>query len=54
VLVRLDEGCQMISNVIDCPRERLAIDLPVEAVFDRLSDQVALPKFRPVDARLRS
>ena len=50
VLVELDDGGRMISNLVDCPVERVTIGLPVEAVFERLTDEVVLPKFRPVSA----
>jgi uncharacterized OB-fold protein len=50
VLVELDDGARMISNVVDCPLDRLAIDLPVEVTFETLSDEVSLPKFRLVTA----
>lgn len=46
VVVKLDEGPTMVSNVVDCPREKLRIGLPVEVVFEE-REGVALPKFRP-------
>jgi len=46
VVVKLEEGPTMVSNLLDCPRERLRIGLPVEVVFEE-RDGVALPKFRP-------
>jgi uncharacterized OB-fold protein len=50
VLVELEEGCRILSNLVNCPREKLRIGLPVEAVFERLTDEVTLPKFRPREA----
>ena len=50
VLVELDDGARMISNVVGCPLERLAVGLPVEVTFEQLSDEVSLPKFRLVTA----
>lgn len=47
ILVELEEGCRMLSNVVDCPRERLAIGMPVEVVFEKLTDEITIPKFRP-------
>jgi len=47
VLVDLEDGGRMLSNLVDCPTEKVKIGLPVEVVFDRLSDEVTLPKFRP-------
>lgn len=48
VLVELEEGCRMISNVVDCSREELRIGLPVEVVFEPVSEGVTLPRFRPL------
>jgi hypothetical protein len=47
-LVRLDEGVQMLSNVVDCDFDELRCDMPVEVTFERLNDEFTLPKFRPV------
>ena len=47
VVVELDEGVRMLSNLLECPVERVRIGLPVEAVFDDVSADVTLPKFRP-------
>ncbi|MGE0383182.1 MAG: Zn-ribbon domain-containing OB-fold protein [Gammaproteobacteria bacterium] len=50
VLVRLDEGAFMYSNVVGARYEDLRADLPVEVVFEDVDGTVALPKFRLVDA----
>lgn len=47
VIVELEEGVRMVSGVRDLPNEQLALDLPVEVVFERRSDAAALPYFRP-------
>ena len=46
VVVELEEGARMISNVVDCPPADLKVGLPVEVVFERQTDDVTLPKFR--------
>lgn len=49
-VVELDEGPRMLSNLLtDGPPspEALAIDMPVEVVFDDVTDTVTLPCFRP-------
>ena len=47
-IVQLDEGVRMISNVINCDAENdVAIDMPLKAVFDDLSDEWTLLKFEP-------
>jgi uncharacterized protein len=53
VLVELEEGCRFLSNLVDCPREKVRIGLPVEVVFERMTDEVTLPKFRPREERSR-
>jgi uncharacterized OB-fold protein len=46
VVVRLDEGVFMVSNLVDCPVEELAVGVPVEVVITRVDDGFALPLFR--------
>ena len=47
-LVELEEGPRLVTNIVDCPNEELRIDMPVEAVFDDVSDETTLVRFRPV------
>jgi uncharacterized protein len=47
VLVELAEGPRMLSSLVDCAPERVTIGIPVEIVYDRISDEVTLPRFRP-------
>ena len=35
------------GNVVGCANEDLRVGLPVEVVFDRINDEVTLPRFRP-------
>ncbi len=37
VVVRLDEGVFLVSNVVDCPVEELAVGLRVEVVLTRVA-----------------
>jgi uncharacterized OB-fold protein len=46
-LVRLDEGPAMMTNIVDCDPGEVAIGLPVRVAFERLSDDIHLPVFRP-------
>jgi len=48
VAVRLEEGVFMVSNLVDCPLDQIEIGMPVEVVFEPLTAEIALPKFRPV------
>ncbi|MGH7932060.1 MAG: Zn-ribbon domain-containing OB-fold protein [Candidatus Binataceae bacterium] len=45
--VELDEGLKMLTNIVDCPPEEVKIGLPVEAVFDDVTPEMTLVKFRP-------
>jgi uncharacterized OB-fold protein len=45
--VQLDEGLKLMTNIVDCPPEQVKIDMPVEAVFDDVTPEVTLVKFRP-------
>jgi len=47
-LVETDEGVKMMTNVVDCDPKDVHIDMEVEVVFDDVTDEVTLPKFRPV------
>jgi uncharacterized protein len=46
-VVELDEGPRLITNVVGCAPGDVRVDLPVEVVFDDLTDEVTLHAFRP-------
>jgi len=46
-IVELDEGWHMLTNLIDCAPESVKVDMPVEVAFQRMSDRITLPMFRP-------
>jgi uncharacterized OB-fold protein len=48
VLIKLEEGAKMLSNLVGIKPSEIKCGMPVEVVFERLSDEVTLPKFRPV------
>jgi uncharacterized OB-fold protein len=45
-IIELEEGVRMVSWVVDCPPGELAVGMPVEVVFEDVTDEVTLPKFR--------
>ena len=49
-IVKLEEGVQMLSNIINCNPDDVECDMPVEVTFEKLDDEFTLPKFRPVIA----
>lgn len=46
-IVELEEGWHMLSNLVDCEVEEVEIGMPVEVTFQRMSDEISLPFFRP-------
>lgn len=46
--VKLDEGPLIMCNVVQCKNEELYVKMPVEVVFDDVTEEVTLPKFKPV------
>lgn len=47
-LVELEEGVKMMTNIVDCDPKDVAIGMDVEVVFDDVTDEVTLLKFKPV------
>ena len=45
--VELAEGPRMLTNLVDCDPEAVAIGMPVAVVFDPAGDGVAIPRFTP-------
>ena len=45
--IDLDEGPRLCSNVIGCGVDEVAIGMKVEAVFEEITPEISLPKFRP-------
>lgn len=48
-VVRLEEGVQMLTNIVQCDPATLRCDQAVQVVFEPLNAEFTLPKFRPVD-----
>ncbi len=46
-IIETEEGPRIISSVIDCKPEEVRIDMPVEVVFDDVTAEFSLPKFKP-------
>jgi uncharacterized protein len=47
-LVDLEEGVRLATNIVETPLEALQVGLPLEVVFELVSDDVTLPQFRQV------
>ena len=46
-VVQLDEGPQLVTNIVDCAIDAVAVNMPVTAVFDDVTPEVTLVKFKP-------
>jgi hypothetical protein len=46
VVVKLAEGPKLTTNLVDCSPAAITIGMPVEVVFDDVSSDVTLPRFR--------
>lgn len=46
-LVELEEGVKMMTNIVDCDPKDVTIGMEVEVVFDDVTPEVTLPKFKP-------
>ena len=47
-VVELEEGPRLMSTLVDVPREAIRCDMPVQVTFEDATDEIAIPKFRPV------
>lgn len=47
-IITLEEGVQMLSNVVACPPDAVYCEMPVEVVFEDVTPDITLPKFRPM------
>lgn len=39
-------GVRIASNVVNCPPEEIRIGMPVDIVFEDVTDEITLPKFK--------
>jgi len=51
VVVELEEGWHMLSNLVDCAPDAVEIGMPLEVVFRPMSAEITLPFFRPAGRR---
>lgn len=47
-IVDIEEGVRMTTNIVECDPASVRIGMPVEAVFDHVTEAETLVKFRPV------
>ncbi len=46
-VVELDEGPRMMTNVVDCDIDDVAVEMPVEVAFRTIDADTVIPVFRP-------
>jgi uncharacterized OB-fold protein len=46
-VVQLDEGPRMVSTVVPCDLDAVRVDMPLEAIFDDVTPECTLVKFKP-------
>jgi uncharacterized OB-fold protein len=47
IVVELEEGPRLFSNLVEAPEGEIEIGLPVEVMFDDVTPEVTLVKFKP-------
>jgi uncharacterized OB-fold protein len=54
-MVELEEGPRLLTNLvgIEPDPKQIRCDMPVEVCFEKLTDEVSLPMFRPVTGGTR-
>ena len=48
-IIEMDEGWRMDSNVINIDPETIQVGMPVEVVWEDVTPEFTLPKFKPVN-----
>jgi uncharacterized protein len=48
-LVSLDDApyVRLTANILDCPAEDVYVGMPVEVTFEKVTEDITLPQFRP-------
>jgi uncharacterized OB-fold protein len=46
-VIELAEGPHVVSNILDLPPDQVRIGMAVRVFFERASEDIVLPKFRP-------
>jgi len=46
VQVELEEGPRLTANLVDVPNDQIEVGMRVEAVFDDVTPEITLPRFR--------
>lgn len=47
-VIELEEGPHLLSNLVDCALDEIECDMPVQVVWENVTEEFSLPKFKPV------
>ena len=47
-IVELENGLRLMTNIVGCKNEDLRIGMEVEVIFEDVTEEITLPKFKPV------
>ena len=52
-VVELEEGPRLMANILDCEQtpEALVLDMALEVTWEKLTDEITLPQFKPAGAQ---
>lgn len=53
-VVALDEGPHLLTQVVGCPPDAVYCEMPVEVVWEEVTEAITLPRFRPLSTSSRS
>jgi uncharacterized OB-fold protein len=45
-VIELEEGTHFLSNIVGCKLDDLKCDIPVEVVWEDITEEFSLPKFQ--------
>ena len=45
-IIELEEGPHLLSNIVGCSPQEVKCDMPVEVVWEDITEEFTLPKFR--------
>jgi len=48
-MVRLEEGAYLFTNLVGIPNDKIRRGLPVEVIFEKATEEITIPKFRPAE-----
>ncbi|MBI4186608.1 MAG: Zn-ribbon domain-containing OB-fold protein [Chloroflexi bacterium] len=45
--IEMEEGPRMMSNIVGCEVENITIGMPVKVIFEDVTEEFTLPRFKP-------